>query len=443
MSILNILNELGSTTSKIEKESILLREKDNKVLKDVMFLSYDPRTNFYIKKIPEYSAKEFEPVSSLSIALGKLEALSTRKVTGGASSTYLSEVLSSLRNDDAIVVERVVKRDLRCGVKEATINKVWPKLIPEYPYMRYSLLSKVKHQKYTWKDGVYVQTKMDGSFTSIDVCDDGYVLGVTRQGEARPAAYFSEVYDFFRKNSDSNYQYHGEALVEEDGVILPREIGNGILNSLSKGGTLPLNCRVVYYVWDVVHLDVISGLDKCTEKYSERFARLSSLPFNDIVMLTDTTIVHSLEEAYSIYAIALANKKEGVMVKSGDLLWIDGTTNMGAKLKLEVDVDLVIVGFNPGEGKRASTFGSICCETSDGLLVVDVSGFSDDQLLEFHKNRVAMIGKIMTVRANDVTKTTPASLYLPRCVEIRDDKTVADTLQQVLDQFENAKMGKK
>jgi hypothetical protein len=48
----------------------------------------------------------------------------------------------------------------------------------------------------------------------------------------------------------------------------------------------------------------------------------------------------------------------------------------------------------------------------------------------------------MAVKANDIMaptgKKTKWSLFLPVHVEIRDDKTVADSLQQVKDQFESA-----
>lgn len=36
-------------------------------------------------------------------------------------------------------------------------------------------------------------------------------------------------------------QYHGELLVERDGVVLPRKVGNGILNSVTKGGSFAEN----------------------------------------------------------------------------------------------------------------------------------------------------------------------------------------------------------
>ncbi len=102
------------------------------------------------------------------------------------------------------------------------------------------------------------------------------------------------------------------------------------------------------------------------------------------------------------------------------------------------------MGFREGTpGKRtADTFGSVICRTSDDLLEVAVSGFKRDLEKYLNENRDSALHMIMAVRANEVSKPTDSnplhSLYHPRVVELRKDKDTADTLQQVIDQFEAA-----
>jgi DNA ligase-1 len=441
MIILSILEDIASTSSKLAKEAILARERDNDLLQRVMVAAYNPRITYGIKQIPAYMPTQTK-VDSLSWAINELQYLADRTYTGNMASDHVKFILESLTTDDATVIERILLRDLRMGCSESTINKVWSNLIPEYPYMRYNLFSKIKTEKLGFAAGVYVQEKQDGSYTSIDFESTGNMLGLTRQGAERPAGYFADIYNHISANFDPAMQYHGEVLVEVNGAYMPREEGNGIINSISKGGTLEPGQKLVYVVWDMVALDVIQGAAASKVEYETRFNRLSSFKFGDTVRLVPTEIVHSIADAFVIYAKALATKKEGVMLKSKKLLWKDGTTTMGAKLKLEVDVDLVITGFTEGKGARASTFGAVNCESSDGLLKVDVSGFSDKMLQYISANRDRLLGTIMTVKSNDITKTTPASLYLPRFAELREDKKVADTFQQIIDQFENAKLGK-
>ena len=53
-SVCDILEEVAATASKNEKLAILNKHKDNKDLKETIRLAYDPFTNFYIRKIPDY-----------------------------------------------------------------------------------------------------------------------------------------------------------------------------------------------------------------------------------------------------------------------------------------------------------------------------------------------------------------------------------------------------
>jgi DNA ligase-1 len=126
--------------------------------------------------------------------------------------------------------------------------------------------------------------------------------------------------------------------------------------------------------------------------------------------------------------------------------WKDGTSKDQVKIKLEVDVDLEVIGYEEGNGKFAGSVGAVVCATVDRGLVVSVSGFSDGVRSMINMARDSFLGKIMAVRANDVmcpSASNPLhSLFLPRYVEVRTDKTEADSTQSVLDQFNAAKLGK-
>ena len=224
------------------------------------------------------------------------------------------------------------------------------------------------------------------------------------------------------------------------------DVGNkgGYWEVTTYSGVLEEGYTPVYYVWDMVELAVIQGEKLCTTEYEQRFEKLSEIVKDTTnVVLVKSKRVHSIEGVYELYAKALAARQEGVMVKRPSLLWKNGTTADGAKLKLEVDVDLRIKGFTKGNGKFASTFGAIEMESSCGALQTDVSGMSDELRLYIQLNRDNLLGTIGTVRANDITKSTPAALFHGRLIELRTDKTLADSLEEIIDQFENAKMGVK
>ncbi len=134
-----------------------------------------------------------------------------------------------------------------------------------------------------------------------------------------------------------------------------------------------------------------------------------------------------------------------------DRLRMDGDSREQVKMKVSFQVDLKIVGFNPGDpnGKHAATFGSLQCETDElgttvAPLAVGVSGISDKMRKEISENRDNYRGKVVTVESNAVIMARGGtySLFLPRLIEVRTDKLLADTLAHVKAQFDAAMAGK-
>ena len=109
--------------------------KDNLLLKEVIRLALDPFTQFYQRKIPDYTPARSNQADTLSSVIDSLMMLSNRTVTGNAAIAHLTKLLSSLVESDAKVIERIIQKDLKCGVSIATANAVWPNLIHEYPCM--------------------------------------------------------------------------------------------------------------------------------------------------------------------------------------------------------------------------------------------------------------------------------------------------------------------
>jgi DNA ligase-1 len=340
---------------------------------------------------------------------------------------------------------RIIKRDLRAGFSVSTINKVFGKILKEAPYMRCSLLSKVDTSGWDWVAGVFSQTKMDGMFCNLSVIDNETVVMSSRQGTEFPIEGFVDLVEHTLEFVEAGYQYHGELVViDPKGAVLPREIGNGILNSVLKGGVIPAGHYPKFIIWDMVHINVISGAVPCKVSYRERLQQLMMTNQSESFEVSKTRIIYSLDEAYQHYQELLAEGQEGSIIKNPNMLWRDGTSKEQLKLKLEFEVDLKIVGFTQGNGKNANTFGSISMESSDGLLKVDVSGMSDDLRMYAHLHRDDLLDTIATVKANDITKSSPASLYLPRLVDFRSfEKSEADSFERIVEQLEAAKRGGK
>src|ERR1035437_9536451 len=216
MTILTILNELASTASKNAKIAILQREKSNEVLKAVFKAAYDPTINYYIKKIPVYV--DASKTATLATMEEFFRRISTRVATGTAAINYLASYLAALSSDDAEVIKRIIQRDLKVGCSESSANKVWKNLIPEFPYMRCSLIKGIKFDTWKWKDGVYSQLKADSLYANLDVID-GVAILTSRNGKEFPIEKFPQIEAEVLGLDISGYRVNGELQVARDGKI--------------------------------------------------------------------------------------------------------------------------------------------------------------------------------------------------------------------------------
>jgi DNA ligase-1 len=442
MNINEILNQLAKEPSILTKMHILTDHLHNNDLITVLHYTLNPAIKFNIKKIPEYELNGKN--ADVGLVYECLKALHNRQYIGNKATQYLKDTLASCDKDSALLLEKIIQRDLRCGVNVSIVNKVWKNLIPEYPYMRCSLLKQVKLKNWPLTRGVYSQLKADGSFANVNLID-GEVQILTRAGSEYPLTYFKELVNAIITNFNNNTQTHGELLIKRNGVILPREISNGILNSLQKSGTLDEGDTVYYAVWDQIPLSEAIPGNKYQMPYSERFNNLTiqvNAANTTCVEIIETVICYTIDDIIEHLEKQLHAGLEGTIIKHPDGIWEDTTSKNQVKLKLSADVDLVIIGFKPGNGKNVKTFGSIMCQSSDGLLEVNISGLTDKLRKDIHDRRDELLSTIITVTANSIMKPSKSnakySLFLPRWCDFRPDKIEADDLSHIQLTFTSA-----
>ena len=102
-------------------------------------------------------------------------------------------------------------------------------------------------------------------------------------------------------------------------------------------------------------------------------------------------------------------------------------------MKPIMEVELKITGITP-HTKKEGWMGSLVLQSADGKVNVNCgSGFTEaDRRLDWSKN----IGKVVTIETEGLIqdkRTKAYSLYLPVFVELRADKTEANTLEEIQD----------
>lgn len=444
-NVFEALQEIAQTSSKNSKQDLVGKFIQDELFRTSVEYALNPHKVYGI--IPEHDwivtggTAQFDDQT-----FGLLDTLIERKVTGNAARDAIRAELARLDVSSANLLVDVIKKDLRAGFSESTVNKVYKDLIPEYSYMRCSTLNKIKPEKFNWKKGVFSQVKADGMYANGNILDDLQFL--SRQGSVMPMEHFQDIANSVKHIKGE--QTHGELLVKQDGKILPRTTSNGILTSVMKGGKFEENQTPIYVVWDIIPIEYAKKKGKYKVPYSERFARLQELfADNEFVEIIEYRMVYSLEEAIAHGMELIEQGFEGSVFKDPDMPWEDGTSKWQVKVKIEFESDLEVVEIANGRvgSKIEGRPGALLCKTSCGQLTVSVTVKNDKMRALIEKDPSDWIGRIVPVIANDIVQAEgndTYSLFLPRLSQdvYRIDKNVADDFQRVQDSLEAAKLGK-
>jgi bifunctional non-homologous end joining protein LigD len=199
-------------------------------------------------------------------------------------------------------------------------------------------------------------------------------------------------------------------------------------------------------LFDVLHLDGVSLLRK---SYDDRRRVLSALDPQGATFSVPDPLTGPPEEALER---TKALKWEGMIAKKADSVYMPGKrTHQWVKIKNTVDQEVVIVGWRPGNGRRANGIGAllVALPQEGGLNFVGRvgTGFSDAML-----DDMASTLEPLAIKTNPVTGPMPRAetvgvhwvrpelvgevtysewtpdgrLRHPRWRGLRPDKTVAD-----------------
>lgn len=477
-TIYNIFEHIRNESSSNKKLEILESNKDNVLLKEILYRTYNPLINYYITNFDEdLSIYNHDDLIGVDNIFNILDKLSSRQISGNEARITIESLTNFMCFETRDILRRIINRDIDAGISTKTINKIWKDLIPEVPYMRCKTFKDVKKIKFP----AIVQKKEDAAFFN-GIFENGEFKFKTRNGLEFFPTYLKEefIHILYENNISEDLVIHGELMVVDDNNhILNREISNGLLSSFIKKDQTIANIlkkiedgksveklsdkltrfqneinntdhNMIAVIWDAVPLqDWKQG--KSSIPYKLRFEKIKALECTHI-RVVESEIVHSIDEALYFYNRMIMMGYEGCVLKNLDGIWQD--TSSGSydqiKMKSEKETDLICTGYVPGEGKYRNGIGSLCCQSSDGLIKVDVPGKSDKmrgfervdpgdsskglKLIEgFDCN--CYNNRIFAVKFNALIKNEKGqySLFLPRFAENqpRFDKDAADSFDMI------------
>lgn len=438
MTLYQIIKSLQNASGKLEKQAILEANKEDGLLKAYLKAVYDPSISYYQTRVCRYGSN-----LGYSFNEGTLSAiqatLAQRELTGDAAKKWLDNLMKASNSEAQELIELLIKRSIGASVGDTMILKTFPNLWFSVPYQRCSLLDAKAKERFSREEVFISQKKLDGSFCYLVKEAGKAPQAITRAGSTYPLEFAQNL----AARLPDGFVVIGELLVVEDCgegqyITLDRQTGNGILNSVLKGGDIDRTLSFDLVAWDCITPGEFKAGHSKTP-YKQRMANLEWFWEN----IVETKFVKSLEEAFAINSQYTSQGLEGSVIKTLDFEWKNGTSKNCVKLKVEFEAEYVVTAINEGSGKAKGMMGSLSIESSDGKIKCEVgTGFSDTDRIDWWLNSVERVESIVTVKGNDIISSksnNTHSLFLPVYIEQRLDKTVADNYSRCLEQLNATK----
>lgn len=462
MSTYKIIHELASTRSSNEKKNILLREVNNEELKTFFRLALSNRIRFYQKKEISSSFKVDNFISLLDAMKYIEEHIALRKITGNAAKHFIKNLLSEVSVENEYVLKLILQKKSGCDLGASIVNKIWPKLITEFPcLLATNWDDKLSTKLFASSDKIYSQKKSDGLRVALVIDEEGNVSAYTRAGNELNVF---GVFDYFGEFI-KGVVIDGELLTinNDTGKFNNRQTSNGICSKAIHDTMSEEESKMLHMTaWDMIPIDDFKR-EYSDIEYSSRFASLYnfviSYEVGKHISVIDSKIVKSPQEAQDHYQEMIYQGEEGTVVKSSKMLWENKRSKLQLKVKSEFLCDLKVIGYIPGKGELEGNLGALMVESNDSKVQVNISGFSLKLRSEIFANLIdssvnyqmvindelqtytalpgdsdIYIDSIVEVKYNSKIKSRDSdiwSLFLPRFEKSRPDKLLANNFDEI------------
>jgi DNA ligase-1 len=448
------IKQLNESDSRLHKEEVLRQALMAANLGSevaIRFLyglrsCYDPFLTYGIKQIPstEGIVDAENPYEELNQFFIKLR---DRVLTGNAARDALDAISKRFDSEEwNLFLAPILRRDMRAGISEKTINKICKKTVYEIPTFGCQLATNSENRPEM--QGIKrLEPKLDGvrvlmfvipgntSVGDIGVCATCY----SRNGKVFDN--FIHIEDqitntFVSLCNAARKVDQGRFLIE--GFVLDGEVIGKTFQELMRQARRKENVQANDSVFNVFDIIPISDFRRgyWNAQLSKRINILESIRpvienMDNVELLPHLEVnldTHEGKNQLMRYAndMVLAGF-EGIMIKSLDAPYECKRNTFWMKWKPTITVDLQIIEVEQGTGRNSERLGAIVCEGVDDNRNIRVnvgSGFSDADRDEFWNARKDLIGRTVEILCDVITQNQDGtySLRFPRFVRFRDDK---------------------
>ena len=428
------IKQLTESDSRLHKEDVLKRALD---AGDHVFLNgirncYNPYITFGVKQIPATEGiagapNPYEEFDEL------LNGLSARKLTGHAARDAILGMSLKFDSDEwNLFLAPILRRDMRAGFSERTINKVCKGTDYVIPTFGCQLAANSEGRP-EMVGTKWLEPKLDGARVLLVVSEDNTATCYSRNGK---------VFDNFphvEQQVLSNAYAIRAYLKTNGGFVLDGEIMGKSFQDLMRQAQRKENVQTqdtVFNVFDILPLeDFKRGF--WNAQLRKRLAILTDMQrvFDAMPNVTrvDSQIVVDLntEEGRAKlheYATEMVTAGfEGIMIKDMEAPYECKRNTFWMKWKPVITVDLPVIALEEGTGRNKGRLGALVCSGNDHGKDITVnvgSGFSDTERDLFWNQKSDVVGRTVEILCDVITQNQDGSysLRFPRFVRFRDDK---------------------
>jgi DNA ligase-1 len=444
------IRKINESDSRLHKEDVIKQALEASVLgstNSINFLSfikacYNPYVTFGVKQIPDTvgiveAENPWDDFNELMLQL------SQRRLTGHAARDAVQSLAERFDSDEwNTFLAPVLRRDLRAGVSDKTINKICKGTSYEVPMFGCQLATNSEGRP-EMKGNKRLEPKLDGVralFTVIPSdLGDTTVMCFSRNGKVFEN--FTHIEDQIRENlvkmvRATNTIDQGRSLV--NGFVLDGEVIGNTFQELMRQARRKDNVQAedsVFNIFDIIPLEDFrrghwnAQLKKRIDLLDAMRPVIETIPnvelLPHIMVDLDTAAGKDQLERYAKDNVNAGF--EGIMIKEMSAPYICKRSTDWMKWKPTITVDLEVIGVEEGTGRNKGRLGALVCSGEDDAKFITVnvgSGFSDIDRDELWRDRNMVIGKTCEILCDVITQNQDGSysLRFPRFVRFRDDK---------------------
>ena len=440
------INKLNESDSRLYKEDILKQALEASVLGStnaINFLTltkvtYNPYITFGVRKVPDTvgitdAENPWEDFNQLLCELGQ------RGLTGNKALEAIDRMSERFDSEEwNTFCAPVIRRDLRAGISDKTINKICKKTDYEIPIFGCQLATNSEGRP-EMKGIKRLEPKLDGVRMLLMVVpsDFGDITTVCYSRNGKVFENFTHIEDQVRDNFVKLVRKAATSNLSM-GFVLDGEVIGNSFQELMRQARRKENAQAedsVFNVFDIIPLASFreghwnSQLEKRIKILNDMRPIIDTMPnvelLPHIMVDLDTAAGKDQLERYAKDNVNAGF--EGIMIKELQAPYICKRSTDWMKWKPTITVDLEVIGIEEGTGRNAGRLGALVCSGMDDGKEISVnvgSGFSDSDRDDYWNNSNIIIGRTAEILCDVITQNQDGtySLRFPRFVRFRDDK---------------------